>query len=165
MKIGYFVTLFPYPESFQDGVFCGSYPIGGAEIAAYDLARSMVDLGHEVVVFATSVDSETTFNVSNGTKVCHFSKSFGIEKAFFSFQDRTDGLPAKGGDAGQGRDEDVFFPDPLPDIGLQLRRDARIFQERFHTTVGFRVPFLRTEVELPRASNVADNAGRFHMGT
>jgi glycosyltransferase involved in cell wall biosynthesis len=87
MKIGYFLTIFPYPESFQDPESHRSYPVGGAEIAAYNLAHNMARLGHEVTVFATSVDSRSSVEESNGIKVCRYRKSFSIEKAFFSSEE------------------------------------------------------------------------------
>lgn len=86
MKIGYFLTLFPYPESFQDSVFQRAYPVGGAEIAAYHLACNIARLGHEVTIFATSVDSKSYIEESNGMKIYRYRKSLRIEKAIFSFE-------------------------------------------------------------------------------
>jgi glycosyltransferase involved in cell wall biosynthesis len=45
MKIGYFASLFPYRESFQDPGFARRYPVGGAEAWAYQLAHQMAKLG------------------------------------------------------------------------------------------------------------------------
>lgn len=87
MKIGYFLTLFPYPESFNDSVFQRAYPVGGAEIAAYHLARNMARLGHEVTVFAASVDRKSFIEEHDGMKVYRYGKSLKIEKAIFSFEE------------------------------------------------------------------------------
>jgi glycosyltransferase involved in cell wall biosynthesis len=85
MRIGYFTTLFPYAESFQDSAFSRLYPIGGAEVAAYHEARSMVKLGHEVIVFTTSINSKSHIEEFEGIKIYRYGTNFKIEKAFFSF--------------------------------------------------------------------------------
>jgi glycosyltransferase involved in cell wall biosynthesis len=83
MKIGYFITLFPYKKSFQDPKFYRAYPIGGAENVAYYLARSMASLGHDVSVFAASCDSKTSEEEMEGVKVYHFGTNLKMGKAFF----------------------------------------------------------------------------------
>lgn len=96
MKIGYFASLFPYRESFQDQGFsqrhpiggaegwAQRYPVGGAEIWAYHLAHQMAKLGHEAVVFTTSVDSKTHVEEEDGIKIYRYGTNFKIGKARFS---------------------------------------------------------------------------------
>jgi glycosyltransferase involved in cell wall biosynthesis len=48
LKIGYFITPFPYPESFTDPELYRRYPVGGAEAWAYQLAHQMLKLGQVV---------------------------------------------------------------------------------------------------------------------
>lgn len=52
MKIGYFVTNFPYPNKQKN------YSYGGSSLAAYYLAKEMVKKGHEIHIFTTSVDKK-----------------------------------------------------------------------------------------------------------
>jgi len=85
MKIGYFTSLFPYPESFKDSELYRLYPVGGAEVCAYNLARNMTRLGHEVTVFTTSMDSKSHIEELEGIKIFRYATNFKIEKAFFSF--------------------------------------------------------------------------------
>ena len=84
MKIGYVASLFPYRESFQDSGFSHRYPVGGAENWAYHLAHQMAKLGHEVVVFTTSVDSKNHVEEQDGIKIYRYGTNFKIEKARFS---------------------------------------------------------------------------------
>lgn len=63
-----------------------SYPVGGAEIAAYNLAENMASLGHEVTVFSTSVDSRSCVDDRGSMRVCRYRRNFRIEKALFSFE-------------------------------------------------------------------------------
>lgn len=53
MKIGFFITRFPYKDRFDDTEFSEKYKYsgGGAEIAAY-LVSSLAQKGHEIKVFA-----------------------------------------------------------------------------------------------------------------
>jgi glycosyltransferase involved in cell wall biosynthesis len=85
LKIGYFITPFPYPESFTDPEVYRCYPVGGAEVWAYHLAHQMAKLGHDIVVFTTSVDSKNHFSEEDGIKVYRYGINLKIDKAFFSF--------------------------------------------------------------------------------
>jgi glycosyltransferase involved in cell wall biosynthesis len=84
MRIGYFTTLFPYPKSFTDPEQYNLYPVGGAENWAYHLAHQMAKLGHDVVVFTTSVDSKNHLEKEDGIKVYRYGTNIKIEKARFS---------------------------------------------------------------------------------
>jgi glycosyltransferase involved in cell wall biosynthesis len=84
MKIGYFTSLFPYPESFQDPGFAHRYPVGGAELWAYHLTHQMAKLGHEVIVFTDSADSKNHFSEEDGIKVYRYGTNIKIAKARFS---------------------------------------------------------------------------------
>ena len=84
MKIGYFITPFPYPESFTNPELHRCYPVGGAEVWAYHLAHQMAKLGHEVIVLTTSADSKNHFKEEDGIKVHRYGTSLKIEKARFS---------------------------------------------------------------------------------
>jgi glycosyltransferase involved in cell wall biosynthesis len=85
MKIGYFITLFPYAESFKDASHHNDYPIGGAENVAYHLARHMALLGHEVTVFTSSANEKSKIEDLAGIRVLRYGKSMRFDKAIFSF--------------------------------------------------------------------------------
>jgi len=84
MRIGYFASLFPYRESFEDTEFASRYPVGGVELWAYQLAHQMSKLGHEVIVFTTSADSKNHIEEKDGIAIYRYGTNFKIEKAFFS---------------------------------------------------------------------------------
>ena len=58
MNIGYFIGHFPYMDLLDDPDYVKKYAHGGTEMAAYNLAINMVNRGHEVDVFTTSIDSK-----------------------------------------------------------------------------------------------------------
>ncbi len=84
MKIGYFITLFPYSESSSFIPPYQSYPVGGAENVAYYLARHMSALGHDISVFTTSPNSHTYIEDYDGIKVFRYGTNLKLDKAFFS---------------------------------------------------------------------------------
>ena len=84
MKIGYFITLFPHSESFTNPELYRRYPVGGAEVWAYNLAHQMSKLGHDIVVFTTSVDSKNHVEEQDSIKIYRYGTNLKIEKAFFS---------------------------------------------------------------------------------
>jgi len=85
MKIARFITLFPYPESFDNPDLFNRYPVGGANIETYHLARNLVNLGHKEVVFCASIDSESHVEEFEGMRIFRCATNFGIQKARFSF--------------------------------------------------------------------------------
>jgi len=84
LRIGYFSTTFPYPESFTDPEHYRRYYVGGAENWTYHLAHQMAKLGHEIVVFTTSVDSKNHVEEEDGIKVHRYGTNLKIEEARFS---------------------------------------------------------------------------------
>jgi len=86
LKIGYFITQFPYPESFKKGEEYQAYPTGGAEVAAYHLARNFARMGHEVTVFTTSADSRSHIEETAGVKVYRYATILKILKGFISLE-------------------------------------------------------------------------------
>jgi glycosyltransferase involved in cell wall biosynthesis len=84
LKIGYFIAPFPYHDSFIDPELHRRYPVGGTEMWAYCLAHQMAKMGHEIVVFTTSIDSNSSIGDEDGIKVCRYGTDFKVEKARFS---------------------------------------------------------------------------------
>ena len=80
MKIGYFVTIFPYKDHFNDIQFFERYKYGGAETVAYYLAYNMAQRGHEIKVFTTSVDSKDVIEEYDNIKIYRYGSKFKIEK-------------------------------------------------------------------------------------
>lgn len=85
MKIGYFTTLFPYQECFEDSDFYRRYPVGGAEIAAYNIAINMANFGHQVFVFTTSINSTDEVQKNDNITIFRYGTNIKLQKAFFSF--------------------------------------------------------------------------------
>jgi len=84
MKIGYFITRYPYQDRFDDSKFFGKYKYGGAEIVAYYLANDMAQKGHEIKVFTTSVDSKSSIEKCNNVEIYRYGTNLKIEKGSFS---------------------------------------------------------------------------------
>ena len=85
MRIGHFITAFPYEESFSNPEFYARYPIGGGEVCAYNLAVNTAKLGHDVSIFTTAVDaSKHNKEFNNNIKVFRYPINLRIAKAFFS---------------------------------------------------------------------------------
>lgn len=80
MKIGYFVTIFPYNDHFNDIKFFERYKYGGAETVAYYLANSMAQRRHEIKVFTTSVNSKDVIEEYDNIKIYRYGSKFKIEK-------------------------------------------------------------------------------------
>jgi glycosyltransferase involved in cell wall biosynthesis len=84
LKIGYFITPFPYPESFTNPELSRRYPVGGAEVWAYHLAHQVAQLGHEAIVFTSSADSKNHDEEEDGIKVHRYGTNLKIEKSRFA---------------------------------------------------------------------------------
>ena len=78
MKIGYFITHFPYPESCRNGEYARRYIHGGAERMAYHLALEIARRGHEVKVFTTSIDSHSSVERLGEVQVFRYATNFRI---------------------------------------------------------------------------------------
>lgn len=79
MKIGYFVTHYPYKKDYND-YFCG-----GVGVVAENLAKEMVKRGHDVSVFSTSRRRKNSFEEREGIKIYRYGASFKIAEAYMSF--------------------------------------------------------------------------------
>mgnify|MGYP000097142580 FL=1 len=85
MKIGYFITRYPYKDRFDDTEFFERYKHGGAEVAAYHLVNNMAEKGHEIKVFTTSANSKSLIEKYNNIEIHRYGTNFKIEKGSFSF--------------------------------------------------------------------------------
>jgi len=72
MKIGYFVTKFPYNQQFND------YAYGGSSLAAYYLAAQMAKRSHEVNVFTTSINSEDSIEKKDNVTIYRYCTNFRV---------------------------------------------------------------------------------------
>ena len=84
MKIGYFITRYPYKDHFDDTNFFKRYRYGGAEFAAYYLANNMAQNGHEIKIFTTSADSKDLIERYNNIDIYHYGTNFKIKSANLS---------------------------------------------------------------------------------
>jgi glycosyltransferase involved in cell wall biosynthesis len=80
LKIGYFVTHYPYLDEN------GDYFSGGVGEVALNLAREIAELGHEVFVFTTSKTSKSTFEEYGKIKVYRYGYNFKIAECYISLK-------------------------------------------------------------------------------
>ena len=80
MKIGYFVSHFPYIDRLNDADYNKKYAHGGTEIAAYNLAINIAKK-HEVNVFTTSMDSKDSVESLNNIKIHRYGTIIKIASA------------------------------------------------------------------------------------
>ena len=80
MKIGYFVTHYPYEKGYDD-YFCG-----GVGAVAENLAKEMAKRGHEVLVFTTSMTRKYSFEEREGIKIYRYGANFRIAEAYMSLR-------------------------------------------------------------------------------
>ena len=78
MKIGYFVTHFPYDKPHPH------YYCGGVEIVASNLAANMLQRGHELSVFTTSVDRQDSIESYKTMTIYRYGNYFRIGQANMS---------------------------------------------------------------------------------
>ena len=86
MKIGYFISHFPYKNRLNDTNYFKQYHHGGAEIAAYCLAVNIAQGGHEIDVFTTSINSNDSFEKKGDLNIHRYGTSFKIEQGNLSFK-------------------------------------------------------------------------------
>ena len=84
MKIGYFITRFPYKKLLDDNEHFLNYSYGGAEIAAFHLAKQMAQRGHEIKVFTTSKNADDEIETYDNIEIYRFGTNFKLEKGSFS---------------------------------------------------------------------------------
>ncbi|CAD6490153.1 MAG: D-inositol-3-phosphate glycosyltransferase [Candidatus Argoarchaeum ethanivorans] len=79
MKIGYFVTKFPYSQQFTE------YAYGGSTLVAYYLAIEMAKRGHEIDVFTTSVNSKDSVEKHENMAIYRYGTNFRMLTSNISF--------------------------------------------------------------------------------
>ena len=80
MKIGYFVDHFPYKDRHFE-----QYHIGGAEMAAYNLAINIAQRGNEIEVFTTSIDSKDSIEKYRNMTVYRYGTNFRVLTSNISY--------------------------------------------------------------------------------
>jgi len=85
MKIGYFITHFPYKNRFTDKNYLKRYTHAGTEEVAYNLAVNMTKRGHEVSIFTTSIDSKDAVEKYENMDIYRYGTNFRIETGNISF--------------------------------------------------------------------------------
>lgn len=86
MKIGYFISHFPYPELVDDPRYLKKYAHGGTEIAAYNLACEMLSRGHKVEIFTTSKDQKEEIEYYPNMRIHRFPTNLKISSANISYK-------------------------------------------------------------------------------
>lgn len=77
MKIGYFTAAFPYRNPLT-GKMIKPYNGGGVENVVYNLAVQMAKRGHDVFIFTSAIDSNSSIENYNNIKIYRYAKSFNI---------------------------------------------------------------------------------------
>lgn len=85
MKIGYFISHFPYINRVNDADYNKEYAHGGTEIAAYQLARN-ISKKHEVNIFTTSINSKNSRELSENMIIHRYGTNLKIASANLSFK-------------------------------------------------------------------------------
>lgn len=85
MKIGYFISHFPYVDRINDANYNKEYAHGGTEIAAYQLARNIARI-EEVDIFTTSINSKDSHEVSQNMTIHRYGTVLKIASANLSFK-------------------------------------------------------------------------------
>jgi len=85
MKIGYFISHFPYVDLINDANYNKEYAHGGTEIAAYQLARNIAKI-KEVDIFTTSINSKDSHEVSENMTIHRYGTVLKIASANLSFK-------------------------------------------------------------------------------
>ncbi|MGB9980624.1 glycosyltransferase family 4 protein [Methanobacterium sp.] len=84
MKIGYFISHFPYIDRVNDANYNKEYAHGGTEIAAYQLARNIAKVD-EVEIFTTSINSKDSHEISENMLIHRYGTVLKIAGANLSF--------------------------------------------------------------------------------
>jgi glycosyltransferase involved in cell wall biosynthesis len=85
MRIGYFITNFPYKDRLDDNNYFKKYHHGGAEIAAYHLAIEMAKRGHDINVFSTSINSKSSIEKYGNIEIYRYGTNFRVLTSNVSF--------------------------------------------------------------------------------
>ncbi|WP_424355715.1 glycosyltransferase family 4 protein [Methanobacterium sp. MBAC-LM] len=85
MKIGYFISHFPYIDRVNDATYNKEYAHGGTEIAAYQLARNIAEID-DVEIFTTSINSKDSTEASENMLIHRYSTFLKIASANLSFK-------------------------------------------------------------------------------
>ena len=80
MKIGYFITHFPY-DRYHPQYYCG-----GMEVAAANLVAGMLQRGHEVSVFTTSLNHRDSLEKRHNLTIHRYGRNFRIGQTNLSFR-------------------------------------------------------------------------------
>ena len=88
MKIGYFITTFPYknfPKKYNNRLIKYGY-CGGAERVAQHLAVNMSQRNHKITVFTTSINSKDSIERYENMRIHRYGANFKIGYANMSFK-------------------------------------------------------------------------------
>ena len=85
MKIGYFISHFPYIDRINDANYNKEYAHGGTEIAAYQLARNISKID-DVDIFTTSINSKDSHENSENMLIHRYGTVLKIASANLSLK-------------------------------------------------------------------------------
>ena len=86
MKIGYFITKFPYERKLEGKEHSKGYSWSGAEQVAQHLAVNMSKRNHKITVFTTSIDSKDSIERYENIEIYRYGANFRIGNANISFK-------------------------------------------------------------------------------
>jgi glycosyltransferase involved in cell wall biosynthesis len=81
MKIGYFLSKFPYKNPFTGEIIGTVQKDGGVENVSLNLAVEMSKRGHEIFIFTSAIDSHSSIESYDHIKIYRYARSFTIGSA------------------------------------------------------------------------------------
>jgi len=78
MRLAHFISHFPYESQFEETDLAERYVCSGGEIAAYKVLKNLAKLGHEVIIFTSSVDSSDLEETYDGLEIIRYGSWFKI---------------------------------------------------------------------------------------
>lgn len=84
MRVGYFITHFPYRDRLNDMDYFSQYHHGGTETVAYNLAYNIAQRTHDVHVFTTSIDQNNSVEKNNHLTIHRYANRIKIENTIIS---------------------------------------------------------------------------------
>ena len=83
MKIGYFVSHFPYKARLEHEQYAKQYTHTGTIAAAYSLAINMAKRGHEINIFTSSIDNRDCIEKHDNLIIYRYGTNFRMLSANF----------------------------------------------------------------------------------
>lgn len=78
MKIGHFISHFPYKEQFKNKMYVKNYVCRGTEVAVHNLVTNLSKRHHEISIFTSSINSKGSIEKYGNLNVYRYGSYFEI---------------------------------------------------------------------------------------